>query len=61
MREGKLGTNDFTLLWNCDGVPVLKSSGFSVWPIKVIVNELPPEIRHKHVLFCGAVVWAKQT
>ena len=28
IREGNLGSNDFTLLWNCDGVPVFNSSGF---------------------------------
>ena len=28
IEEGKVGPNDFTLLWNCDGVPVSKSSGY---------------------------------
>ncbi|XP_072170541.1 uncharacterized protein [Diadema setosum] len=53
LAEGKVGPDDFTLLWNCDGVPVFKSSGYSIWPIQVVVNELPPDVRHKHVLFCG--------
>ncbi|MGH0116610.1 UNVERIFIED_CONTAM: hypothetical protein FKN15_057450 [Acipenser sinensis] len=42
-----------TLTFNCDGVPVFKSSKFNMWPILCSVNELPPNIRSKHVLLCG--------
>lgn len=39
-----------TLRFNCDGVPVFQSSKFSIWPLLCCVNEIPPEIRAKHVL-----------
>ncbi|XP_049272712.1 uncharacterized protein LOC125758954 [Rhipicephalus sanguineus] len=42
--------NDITLTVNSDGSPVFKSSKFSVWPIQVMVNELPVHIRQKNVL-----------
>ena len=42
-----------SLTFNCDGVPVFKSSKFSIWPILCCVNEIPPETRNKHVLLCA--------
>lgn len=42
-----------SLSFNCDGVPVFKSSKFSIWPLLCSVNELPPEERDKHVLLCA--------
>jgi len=39
-----------TLMFNCDGVPVFRSSGCSIWPILCTVNELPPKLRRKNVL-----------
>eukprot|EP00732_Lithocolla_globosa_P002296 Lithocolla_globosa_v1_NODE_1464_length_2557_cov_5.754996.p1 type:complete len:810 gc:universal NODE_1464_length_2557_cov_5.754996:2476-47(-) len=34
--------SNISLSWNTDGVPLFKSSLFSVWPIWLVVNELPP-------------------
>ncbi|XP_076833120.1 uncharacterized protein LOC143478075 isoform X2 [Brachyhypopomus gauderio] len=42
-----------SLSFNCDGVPVFRSSRFSIWPLLCSVNEIPPEERDKHVLLCG--------
>ncbi|XP_058851640.1 uncharacterized protein LOC131699232 [Acipenser ruthenus] len=39
--------SDISLLWNCDGVPAFKSSAYSLWPIRCVINELPPTIRFK--------------
>lgn len=39
-----------SLTFNCDGVPVFKSSKFCIWPILCCINEIPPESRDKHVL-----------
>lgn len=33
--------HNVSLLWNADGVPVFKSSKFSIWPLYFIINELP--------------------
>lgn len=49
IRENNLTNHDLTLLWNCDGVPTFESR-YSIWPVQVIVNELPPEDRKKHGL-----------
>jgi len=44
---------DITITFNCDGVPVFKSSSFSIWPILCVVNELPCSIRGNHVLMAS--------
>ena len=36
---------NLTALLNTDGVPIFKSSGFSVWPILLVINELPYHLR----------------
>lgn len=36
---------NISLLWNTDGIPVFKSSTFSIWPIYFIINELPYKLR----------------
>ncbi|XP_071855403.1 uncharacterized protein [Apostichopus japonicus] len=46
---------NLSILWNCDGVPLFKSSKTSIWTIQVIINELPKHIRAKHILLCG--IW----
>lgn len=44
-----------SLTFNCDGVPVFKSSSFSIWPVLCVVNELPSAIRADHILM--AALW----
>ncbi|KAL7290560.1 hypothetical protein TKK_0015327 [Trichogramma kaykai] len=43
--------------FNSDGSPVLKSSKFSVWPIHVVPNEIPADVRSskpiRHLLWFG--------
>lgn len=46
----------FSLTFNTDGVPIFKSSSFSIWPLLCHINELQPEIRKRNV-FNGIVVW----
>lgn len=38
---------NISLLWNTDGVPVFKSSKFSIWPLFFVINELPYKLRMK--------------
>lgn len=49
--ENNLNNSNLTLVWNFDTVPVFESSGYSIWPVQVLVYELPPEMRKKQVLF----------
>lgn len=50
-----------SLTLNCDGVPVFKSSNYSIWPIQLLVNELPFECRTKNVMICGLWFGEKKT
>ena len=48
-----------TLTLNSDGVPVFKSSLYSLWPMLRSINELPRHQRKKHILmpglWCGSI------
>lgn len=43
--------NNFSLIFNTDGIPLFKSSGVRIWPIYLAVNELPPCKRYTSLLF----------
>lgn len=45
--------NNFSFSFNTDGAPVFKSSRASVWPIHIMLNELPPVSREKNLLLAG--------
>lgn len=45
--------NNLSYTFNSDGSPLYKSSRFSIWPIHLHLNELPPNIRFKHVILAG--------
>ena len=47
------GTCNLTILMNTDGVPIFKSSGFSIWPILLQITELPFHLRYAcmHILY----------
>ena len=53
VEQHNFSSNDLSLTWNTDGVPVFKSSRFSIWPIQSSINELPPHLRGKHILLNG--------
>ena len=40
--------NNFSLVFNTDGVPIFKSSSVGVWPIYLAINELPKCQRYGH-------------
>lgn len=48
-------SQDITLTVNADGSPVFKSSNYSIWPVHLTINELPPHIRWRNVI-C-ALLW----
>lgn len=37
---------NLTLVANTDGVQLFKSSSVSMWPVWIIINELPPGMRY---------------
>ncbi len=42
-----------SLSFSCDGVPVVQSSNFSIWPLQGILNELPPQKRKQNIFLIG--------
>nr|XP_054775430.1 uncharacterized protein LOC129283847 [Lytechinus pictus] len=57
MEDGQPLSNkhNFSYCFNSDGLPVFKSSKFSIWPIFIMINELPPRLRFKNLILAG--VW----
>ncbi|XP_028517453.1 uncharacterized protein LOC110247556 isoform X1 [Exaiptasia diaphana] len=47
--------NHFSFMFNTDGVAIFRSSAFSIWPLYLQLNELPPHLRSnsKNVIFAG--------
>ena len=52
-------TTNMSLTWNCDGASAFRSSLKSIWPLQCVINELPFNIRRKHVLLTGLWFGAK--
>ncbi len=48
---------NFSMLFNTDGVPLYRSSGVSIWPVYLVINELPPVMRfaRKNMILWG--IW----
>jgi len=56
VRKGILSSgNNISFIFNTDGVPVFKSSKVSIWPLYLIINELPHNKRFakENMLFAG--------
>ena len=54
-ESGELGEDDITLIWNCDGIPVFRSSKYQIWPIQCQVIELEPKERKANI--CLPCLW----
>ena len=37
--------NNISVLLNSDGIPIFQSSGIGVWPVQLVINEIPPKER----------------
>lgn len=48
-------SNNITFIWNSDGVLLFKSSKISIWPLYLMINELPYKLRIKkeNMIFAG--------
>ncbi|XP_056604162.1 uncharacterized protein LOC130420694 [Triplophysa dalaica] len=55
IRAGKIDKEDVSLLWNCDGIPVFKSSKSQLWPIQCQIIELDPKERKNNI--CIPCIW----
>ena len=42
-----------TAVFNTDGAPKFKSSQYSIWPVYLLINELPPQVRLNNLITCG--------
>ncbi|XP_063425300.1 uncharacterized protein LOC134708578 [Mytilus trossulus] len=53
--------NNISFTWNTDGIPVFKSSKFSLWPFYLVINELPYKQRmmKENMILCG--LWFGET
>lgn len=45
--------NYITVVFNTDGAPLFKSSSYLIWPIYIMVNELPISVRGTELLLVG--------
>lgn len=52
---------NLSFVFNTDGVPAFKSSNTSVWPIFLMVNELPYRMRTSREFMLLAGLWCGQT
>ena len=52
---------NLSLTWNVDGIPLFKSSKFSLWPMYFLINELPYKLRilRENSIFAG--LWFGET
>ena len=48
-------SSNLSYIINSDGVPVFTSSKYSLWPIYIMINELPPKLRFQNLILAG--VW----
>lgn len=58
MSNGFLSNkSNISFTWNTDGVPLFKSSKFSIWPLYLVINELPYEerIKKENIIIVG--IW----
>ncbi|KAM7306423.1 uncharacterized protein ISCGN_010127 [Ixodes scapularis] len=44
------GVHGLTVSMNADGSPVFKSANYSIWPVQLTLNELPPCLRWRSVV-----------
>lgn len=45
--------NYITVVFNTDGAPLFESSSYSIWPIYIMLNELPFSVRSSQLLLAG--------
>ncbi|GBM57674.1 hypothetical protein AVEN_222530-1 [Araneus ventricosus] len=46
-------SDNISLQFNIDGIPMYRKSNYQIWPIQCMINELPPNERKDHILMRG--------
>lgn len=49
--------NNLSFTWYTDGISIFKSSKFSIWPVYLLINELPVSERYKKENILLAALW----
>ncbi|XP_050027377.2 uncharacterized protein [Dermacentor andersoni] len=57
-KQFNMSWSDLTLCFNTDGAPVFESSKYSIWPIQILLNELPAQVRWQNIAI-GALWFSK--
>ena len=57
LDKGLANKHNISLMLNTDGIPVFKSSKFSLWPLYYVINELSPCKRQKRENLIFAGLW----
>ena len=42
--------SNISVIFNTDGFPVFRSSGFAFWPLYLLINELPYQMRYEIII-----------
>lgn len=58
IRQGLLSDdlNNFTFVFNTDGFSLFKNHSLNIWVLLVRLNELPPNLRQRHLFLAG--IWS---
>lgn len=51
--DGLRNSNNLSVQFNVDGIPLYRKSKYDIWPIQVIINELDPIERKRNIMMCG--------
>ncbi|XP_077061893.1 uncharacterized protein LOC143714556 [Siphateles boraxobius] len=54
-QSGRVGADDISIIWNCDGIPVFNSNNIQIWPIQCQIIELLPKDRQANI--CIPCLW----
>lgn len=55
IQSGDMGKDDISLIWNCDGISVFRSSKCQLWPVQCQIIELKRTERKNNI--CMPCIW----
>ncbi len=58
-QEFLTAPGNVSFIVNTDGVQLFRSSAYSIWPIWLVMNELPPNERYYYVYYYKEVIETK--